>query len=695
MKNDCPECDKVLGHLKEICRGERTDMSLQTQNAYRKQLWNLDPITRAATVIINHDDAVLLTPQKLREQSQSAAYPCRYRGEKLREDTSNLCGSVGQQTSVFACSKHGACSLSRYCQKQKVKTCSGCNDIAAPLPKTHLLFHFLPVAEHGGWVWRRHAMKLRSLLPKVDGRKIIAIMTPGRDDRFHAHHGRRSFTLDSPDTVMDAIGMDLGVEYITITNRGGGESATFPRMLEMLQTENDHDAFFYGHAKGVSHGHEPVEHPSHVWTDMLWETVADNQQQALKALETASCAGAFTMFGHLGHRWRGKPGEFLFAGTYFWCKLGDVFSRPDWANVPPYYGGVELWPGFTFKKEQAACLFWDTTNDTEPWPYNSPKGCLYISDYLRERVLPGLEKWRASGKPFEPATKPIVRDVMPVVPAKTTWFYRSYQDMVNDVHRWCDQLPQISAVCGIPRSGVAPAAIISARRNIPLLSYDALMSGQQSHRRPGRALKTEQGPILLVDDTSWSGNSMREHASKLAGHSIICGAVYAKRQDNMAVDTWAMSLQTPFHTFEWNFLREGLAVNYVCDLDGVFRRDWLEFPGCEESRPDDYKHWLRNGKPTHLISPYKVRAICSGSLSQYRDLTEAWLRDNGVQYGELILPCDNIATRFPLIVEKKAETYQRHKGATLFVESEIGQAQEIHRLTNRPVFCTDQMRFLQ
>lgn len=693
MKNDCPECDSVTGHLKEICRCERTDMSLQMQNAYRKKLWNLEPRSRA-TVIVSHDQ-IDIPSQRMREQSLASAYACRYRGEKLREDKSNLCGSVGKQTSVFACSKHGECSLSRYCQKQTVKTCSGCNDIAPPLLRKHLLFHLLPVAEYGGWVWRKHAMKLRNILPRFDGRKIIAIPTPGRDDRFHAHHGRRRFTLDSPETVQDAIGQDLGVEYITVTNRGGGESATFPKMLEMLQTENDHDVFFYGHAKGVSHGHEPVEHPAHLWTDMLWETVAENQDQALAALETASCAGSFTMHGHMGHRWRGKPGAFLYAGTYFWCNVGDVFSSTDWVNVPPYYGGVELWPGFQFSKEQSACLFCDSTKDDSPWPYNSPKGCLYIPDYLRERVIPRLEQWRSDGKPFDPASTPKSRDVMPETPAKTTWFYRSYQDMINDVHAWCDRLPQISAVCGIPRSGIAPASIIAARRNIPLLSYDALVSGQHSHRRPGRAIRDVSGPILLVDDTSWSGNCMREHKEKLRGQSILCGAVYAKRQPKMAVDTWAVELPTPYHTFEWNFLREGLAVNYVCDLDGVFRRDWVEFPGCEETRPMEYQDWLVNGKPTHLVSPYQVRAICSGSLSRYRHLTEEWLRKNGVKYGELVLPCDDIQQRFPLIVEKKAETYQRHKSATLFVESEIGQAKEIYRLTNRPVFCTDQMRIIQ
>lgn len=67
-----------------------------------------------------------------REKSQKVAYQCVNRGDVVRQDTSNLCGSRGEHINVFACSVHGECSLARYCQKQTVRTCSGCSDRKSP-----------------------------------------------------------------------------------------------------------------------------------------------------------------------------------------------------------------------------------------------------------------------------------------------------------------------------------------------------------------------------------------------------------------------------------------------------------------------------------------------------------------------------------------------------------------------------------
>ena len=48
---------------------------------------------------------------------------CIHRGEVVRMDVSNLCGTRGDEIMIFACAVHGECSLFRYCQVQTVKTC--------------------------------------------------------------------------------------------------------------------------------------------------------------------------------------------------------------------------------------------------------------------------------------------------------------------------------------------------------------------------------------------------------------------------------------------------------------------------------------------------------------------------------------------------------------------------------------------
>jgi len=60
------------------------------------------------------------------------AYPCIHRGQVLREDVNNLCGTRGEAATIFACAVQGECSLVRYCQRQSVMQCSHCESRQTP-----------------------------------------------------------------------------------------------------------------------------------------------------------------------------------------------------------------------------------------------------------------------------------------------------------------------------------------------------------------------------------------------------------------------------------------------------------------------------------------------------------------------------------------------------------------------------------
>ena len=66
--------------------------------------------------------------------NQLTPIDCIHRGDIVRADVSNICGSRGDEVNIYRCGKHGECSLRRYCHGQSVIVCLQCNDRQ---PQTH------------------------------------------------------------------------------------------------------------------------------------------------------------------------------------------------------------------------------------------------------------------------------------------------------------------------------------------------------------------------------------------------------------------------------------------------------------------------------------------------------------------------------------------------------------------------------
>lgn len=271
------------------------------------------------------------------------------------------------------------------------------------------------------------------------------------------------------------------------------------------------------------------------------------------------------------------------------------------------------------------------------------------------------------------------------------YIYRSYNDLWNDIGRWSATLPPLSAVAGVPRSGLIPAAMLAMQRHIPCLPLDVVLAGGTESMRPScsRQLVKQEGPILVLDDTCWQGRTAAEVRSKMPA-GVLYGAVYCSEKGRSAVDVAGYHLPTAKHTFAWNLMRDIHTTDTFCDMDGVICEDW--------GQPDDgvylaaYEAWLRNVPPKYL--PTKpILGVVTARLDKYRAVTEEWLNRHGVQYKYLHMgPYKTTAERAAKqgFEHRKAHVFLggREK-AGLFVESEQRQAKYIAEKTGKSVIWLD------
>lgn len=266
----------------------------------------------------------------------SPAMACRFLGE----DTGQVraCPSCRGRVSL----KLFRCHHPAHADPIALKDCYTCPDKQPayqrpPGPARHLLYHIMPVTGNG--TWQRNVAQLRQRLDLFNGRRIIGIVTDGR--------------CDPPTAVRDCFQPSDRIEWVVMPNGPLGENITFPTMLGRLEGEPTGDVFFYGHAKGVT---RPINDgvTVHRWANMMYESLLDYWPLVERILAEKPCAGSFKMFG--ANLTQLEPGNWHYSGTFFWCRLRDVFARP-WRNVAPIWGGVEQWPGMMFRPIEGGVVF--------------------------------------------------------------------------------------------------------------------------------------------------------------------------------------------------------------------------------------------------------------------------------------------------------------------------------------------------
>lgn len=281
----------------------------------------------------------------------------------------------------------------------------------------------------------------------------------------------------------------------------------------------------------------------------------------------------------------------------------------------------------------------------------------------------------------------------------------STDQLYQDMAAWERQIPEFDAVCGVPRSGLIPAAYIALRRNLRMVPLNELLQNPDGviERSPLRDVnpvmwykKPHGNRLLIVDDsTSATSVTFKELRHRLAHQTTLeihYGAVY-RATPSSQVDHFYREVPMP-RLFGWNWHRHWYLQQTLCDMDGVLCEDWKRRP--EQNEDPEFVRHVHEAKPLY-IPGVPVRAIVTSRIERYREATVGWLARHGVKYGQLIMhPAATPEQRRAMNdhAERKAQAYAQDSAAVLFVESDARQAAIIAAKAQAPVLCTDTMTMI-
>jgi orotate phosphoribosyltransferase len=283
--------------------------------------------------------------------------------------------------------------------------------------------------------------------------------------------------------------------------------------------------------------------------------------------------------------------------------------------------------------------------------------------------------------------------------------FRSVADLSADIAQWAARLPgDLELIVGVPRSGLLAANLLALHLNLPLTDVGGFVAGRVMTfgprcpaEDPGTFL-AKRRKVLVIDDSLWSGNSMRsvkETTKDVAAfHEVQYGAVYVvSREAGRRVDHFFAILRGQPRVFEWNVMHhEALGASCV-DIDGVLCRNPLPEENDDGPR---YREFLTNVQS--LVRPGRtIGTVVTCRLEKYRSLTEQWMKRNGITYGRLVMfgvPGRQARAEPEARAGFKATAY-RESGAVLFIESSLAEAIEIARLSGQSVLSMEGRRLVR
>jgi uncharacterized HAD superfamily protein/hypoxanthine phosphoribosyltransferase len=276
--------------------------------------------------------------------------------------------------------------------------------------------------------------------------------------------------------------------------------------------------------------------------------------------------------------------------------------------------------------------------------------------------------------------------------------YRSINDLNNTILKHLNLIPRdIDLVVGIPRSGMLPANLLSLYLNLPYTDIHSFMNGviYKSGARRQFFNASDYKKILVVDDSIASGSALKECKNDLkhleSEYDIKYCVIYYTPEKQHLADFALEEVATPRY-FQWNIFNHTTLEKACFDIDGVLCVD----PSKDQNDDGEkYISFLQNAMPLYIPGA-KIGTIVTSRLEKYRKETESWLIANGVAYDKLVmldLPDMKARQKANNHAGHKAKEYQIN-GYNLFVESDLGQAIEINRLTKKPVFCTENFQMI-
>lgn len=278
--------------------------------------------------------------------------------------------------------------------------------------------------------------------------------------------------------------------------------------------------------------------------------------------------------------------------------------------------------------------------------------------------------------------------------------YITLSDLSKDIRKNVFKIRHdIDFIIGIPRSGMIVAGIIAEYLNVPVIDIDSFCSGCKATGGNRLTLieKKDTKNVLVVDDTCFSGASIKAAKDKLKQfeYNFIYGVCYLEGPGVDNLDFWLEDVRGFTNNFknivlyEWNIFNHYPFIMQRCmyDIDGVL---CLDPP--DERNTEQYEEYIKDATPMY-IPKVPIGSIVTFRLNKYRDITEEWLKKNGVKYNNMCMfnagSWEERNNTGVLPEQFKAAVYKSVPYMMLFVESDDRQAKEIHRLTGKAVLSIE------
>jgi Uri superfamily endonuclease len=224
------------------------------------------------------------------------------------------------------------------------------------------MFHLYPLKGRE-WNWHWHIDQIRKHQDKFNGRIVIGV---GVD--------AKTATIEEVQSLFDGIRVD---NWLRADNNKLAETLTHVEMLTLLQTDDPNAVIFRAHTKGVTKTRDAVEQK---WAEIMWTGNMDlpSVEDALASHGTCGVMRSQTPLV------KKKPGDYFFAGSFYWMRAKEVFER-DWKAKENNRWWVEYAPTHLFPFAESACIFHDLV----------PSSVLNHA-YFAEHVEPEWAAWKAA-----------------------------------------------------------------------------------------------------------------------------------------------------------------------------------------------------------------------------------------------------------------------------------------------------------